>query len=423
MIFFSIAIIARLTLYFINYDISINLNDIFFVVFYIFLIKTSVDFYKYFINSNPIVYVISLPLSKIKPLFEIFFLIFWIQLGLWVFFSSIYHIFLYIHGINLSYPLIYLQFLFGIILSIIIGAIIPIHIYNKKKYRIIPVVILLIILWFRSDILSILIIILLSLIYLIISLNYSYDSHLFVHRKKRKKESINKIKLGVKKIIFYKESTILWRDKLLLSIIFTSVFIGFFSGYFAIFGESDFLPEGLKQITSIFSNELYAFFGVYIMTIYSSVFISLNLFLNEENTLWIIRNIPISEKTIIYGKSLSLFLPFLCSIPFIAYFLAFTLGESFLYLIWFFTFSFLAGIIISFPLGAKYVGKKSDIMLLYSVSMIILFILGLTYSFTSIVNFDFINSIIFFLLIILFEIFLLFLSFEISANILSKKNE
>ena len=56
MIFFSIAIIARLTWYFLNYDISINLNDIFFVVFYIFLIKTSVDFYKYYINSNPILW-------------------------------------------------------------------------------------------------------------------------------------------------------------------------------------------------------------------------------------------------------------------------------------------------------------------------------------------------------------------------------
>ena len=156
MISFSIAIIARLTWYFINYKISINLTDIFFVVFFIFLIKSSVDFYKYYINSKPIVYVFSLPILKIKPLFEIFLLIFWIQLGLWVFFSSIYHIFLYIYGINLSYPLIYLQFLLGIILSIIIGAIIPIHIYNKKKYRIIPVVFLLIILWFRTDIISIL---------------------------------------------------------------------------------------------------------------------------------------------------------------------------------------------------------------------------------------------------------------------------
>jgi len=421
MMIFSIAMIAMLTMYFINNDISINLSDVFFVIFFMFLIKTSVDFYRYYINSKPFVYVLSLPTSILKSLFEIFLLIFWIQLGLWVFFSSIYHIFIYNIGINLSYPLIYFQFLFGVILSIILGTIIPIHIYSKKKYRIIPVAIFLICLWLWNDILSLIIITILSFLYLIISLNYSFDSYLYVHRKERKKESFIKFKSGLKKAIFLKETIILWRDKLLISILFTSVFIGFFSGYFAVFGESDFLPESLKMIVSLFSKEIYAFFGIYIMTIYSSVFISLNMFLNEENTLWIIRNMPISEKTIIYGKSLSLLLPFLCSIPFIAYFSAFTLGDSILYLIWFFIFSYLAGVIISFPLGAKYIGKKLDIMLLYSVSMIILFILGITYSFTNIFHLFFSNTIIFYLIIVLVEIILLYLSFEISANIISKK--
>ena len=136
-------------------DISLNLSDVFFVIFFMFLIKTSVDFYRYYINSKPFVYVLSLPVSNLKSLFEIFLLIFFIQLGLWVFFSSIYHIFIYNIGINLSYPLIYLQFLIGVILSIILGTIIPIHIYNKKKYRIIPVVVFLVCLWFWNDILSI----------------------------------------------------------------------------------------------------------------------------------------------------------------------------------------------------------------------------------------------------------------------------
>ena len=158
------------------------------------------------------------------------------------------------------------------------------------------------------------------------------------------------------------------------------------------------------------------------MTIYASVFISLNMFLNEEETIWIIRNMPVSEKTIIYGKSLSLLLPFLCSIPFIAFFSAFTQGESLLFLIWFFIFSYLAGLIISFPLGAKFLGKKSDIMLLYSVSMVILFILGITYSVTIVFDLLFISDILFYVFILLVELFLLYLSFEISANILSKKN-
>jgi hypothetical protein len=130
---------------------------------------------------------------------------------------------------------------------------------------------------------------------------------------------------------------------------------------------------------------------------------------------------PITDKTVIYGKSLSLILPFICSIPFIAYFLAFTQGDSIYYLIWFYIFSYLAGIIISFPLGAKYMGKKSDILLLYSVSMIILIILGISYSFTNIFRIFLSNNLIFYMLIILIEIILLFFSFDISSNILSKK--
>jgi hypothetical protein len=308
-----------------------------------------------------------------------------------------------------------------VILSIILGSIIPIHVFNKKKYRIIPVVILLTFLWFNNDLFSIIIITILSLFYLIISLNFSLDSFQYVNRKKRKKESSNNWMKGIKKTIFLKESINLWRDKLLFSILFTSVFLGFSSGYFAVFGDSSFIPESLRIFISLFSKEIYGFFGIYIIIIYASVFISLNLFLNEENTIWLIRNLPVSEKTIIYGKVFSLLLPFFCSVPFIAYFLAFTQGESIFFLIWFFIFSYLAGVIISFPLGAKYIGKKSDIMLLYSVSIIILFILGISYYYTYYLYLFSFNYTFLYLIILLIEVLLLYISLEFSANILSYK--
>jgi hypothetical protein len=413
--------IAMITMFFIENNVTIKISDVFFVIFFMFLIKSSVDFYRYYISSKPFIYSLSLPVSNFKLLFEIFLLIFFIQLGLWVFFSSIYHFFIFNLGISLSYPDLYIQFLFGVILSIILGVIIPIHIFSKKKYRIIPVAVLLTFLWFYNDLFSIIIITILSFLYLIISLNYSLDSFQYVHRKKRKKESSNYWMNSIKKTIFLKESINLWRDKLLYSILFTSVFLGFSSGYFAIFGDSSFIPESLRIFISLFSKEIYAFFGIYIITIYSSVFISLNLFLNEENTIWLIRNLPVSEKTIIYGKLFSLLLPFFCSIPFIAYFSAFTQGESLFFLIWFFVFSYLAGVIISFPLGVKYIGKKSDIMLLYSVSIIILFILGISYYFTNYIYFFSFNYILIYIIILLFELLFLCISMEISANILSHK--
>jgi hypothetical protein len=65
MILFSISMIAMLTLYFIENDISVNLNDVFFVIFFMFLIKSSVDFYRYYISSKSFVYILSLPYSNL----------------------------------------------------------------------------------------------------------------------------------------------------------------------------------------------------------------------------------------------------------------------------------------------------------------------------------------------------------------------
>jgi len=258
---------------------------------------------------------------------------------------------------------------------------------------------------------------LISLGYLIISLNYSLDSYDYCKRKERKKEKYKNWSNISKNPIFLKETEILWRDKLLFSILITSITMGCISGYLAISNDNSFLPENLQTLISIFPKEIYSFFGVYVLTIYASVFISLNSYLNEGNTLWIIRNLPISEKTIVKGKALALILPFICSIPFIAYFSAITIEfESFLFLTWFFIFSFLAGLIISFPIGARYVGKKSDILLLYSVSIIILIIIGISYTIAS-----FINSVSFYVLTLLVEIGFLILSIEITSYILKIK--
>jgi hypothetical protein len=240
-----------------------------------------------------------------------------------------------------------------------------------------------------------------------------------VSRKVRKPEQAQVWLSHSKKAVFYKESIILWRDRVLFSILFSAVMMGVGAGYIARFGAESLLPESLQVFASQFSPESYAFFGIYVLTIHGAVFISLSFFLNEEHTIWLLRHVPVTMNDIVQGKVYALLLPFLCSLPFIAYYTAFTSGKSLPFLLWFLVFSYLAGIIISFPLGARYVGKKSDILLLYSSSLLIFVILGGTFSISGFVTTLDWSKYVLYGFVLLLELGLLLLSIRITAHSLS----
>jgi cation transport ATPase len=154
---------------------------------------------------------------------------------------------------------------------------------------------------------------------------------------------------------------------------------------------------------------------------YNGVFPSLNLFLNEEKTMWIIRHMPVENDGIIFGKVSSLFLCFITALPFIPYISIFTGLDQIGFILWFLIFSYIAGIIISVPLGVKYVGKKSDVMLLYSVAMILFVILGFVAIMADLIERYFENPIILYTVILLCEILILYVSLKISSQIFSLK--
>jgi hypothetical protein len=166
---------------------------------------------------------------------------------------------------------------------------------------------------------------------------------------------------------------------------------------------------------------MFLFLGIYVVIMYTAVFPSLNLFLNEEKTMWILRHMPVKNESIVYGKVSSLALCFLTAIPFIPYITIFTGLDQIVFLVWFLVFSYIAGIILSLPLGVKYVGKKSDIMLLYSVAMILFVILGFVAIIADIIEQNFTYPIIIYTIILFFEIFLLYVSIKISSQLLSLK--
>jgi hypothetical protein len=170
-----------------------------------------------------------------------------------------------------------------------------------------------------------------------------------------------------------------------------------------------------------FLPSMFIFLGVFVVVIYTAVFPSLILFLNEEKTFWIIRHIPIKNEKLIVGKISSLILCFIAGLPFVPIMIIFVGIENLLYLSWFLVFSYLASVIIALPIGAKYIGKKSDIMLLYSVTMILLIILGIS-SFISVYIWNNLQSpIIPSILIILLEFVALYISVRISDKILMFK--
>jgi hypothetical protein len=164
---------------------------------------------------------------------------------------------------------------------------------------------------------------------------------------------------------------------------------------------------------------MFVFLGVYVVVVYTAVFPALNLFLNEEKTMWIIRHVPVKNDVLIYGKTSALALCFLTSIPFIPYISIFIGFDQIVFLIWLLVFSYIAGVIISVPLGVKYVGKKSDIMLLYSVAMMLFAILGTAAIVGSAIRDNFAFPIVIYILSILAEIFVLYISLKISSKILA----
>lgn len=423
MILFSIVIFSFAAFFLINIEtnLDISLEDIFFMIFFIFLLKTVADFYNNFTKSQHITYSLSTQVSQKKTAFEIFFALLLTELGIWFSFSFMFLFSLFVFGIDINYPIEYILFTLGVITASCIGCAISINFFSPKKYRLLPMLILLCFYFYIDNPVYVVLTLPIAVIHCTWSIKNSMESYLFSKRKERIKDrSFVKIR-SIIRAQFYREITVLWRDKLLFSFVFSSITTGLFSGYLFLYGDEILIPESLRQTLGGFLPSMFLFLGVYVVVMYTAVFPALNLFLNEEKTMWIIRHMPIKNDTVVYGKVSALALCFLTSIPFIFYISIFTGFDRFVFLLWFLVFSYLAGIIISVPLGVKYVGKKSDILLLYSVSMILFLVLGLMISFINIIERFFGNPIIFYLLALFFEVIFLYFSLKLSSQILTLK--
>jgi len=412
----SIFLFAFITFFLTYSDFEISIHEIFIGIFSIFTIKSIVDFYNSYTKSETVAYSLSTQVSQIKTVFEIFLSVLMIQLILWFGLSVFYLLSLSFFGMSFWYPFEYMLFSIGIISSVFLGTTISIHFFSSKKYRLLPTIIVLAFFFYLQHYLFIVFISPLLILHLIWAIRHSLSSYLYVNRKERIKGKYEtKIRDRILAIA-NKEITILYRDRLLFSFIFTAVSTGLFTGYLYINGNEILIPESLRDVVADVLPSSFIMLGVYVIVIYTAVFPSLTLFLNEEKTLWLLRNLPIKNDTLVFGKAATLGLCFVTAIPFIAYVSPFIGLDNILYLTWFLIFSYLAGIIIAFPLGVRYVGKKSDVLLLYTVAMVLLFVIGAGSLFGKFIGNNFELPIFLYFLIIFIELIILYGSLKLSSR-------
>jgi hypothetical protein len=423
MLVFSLMMFAVLTLFMINYQISLKINDIVLSLCFLFLVKSSADFHRYFSTSAVVTYAFSTQVSQKKTLFEIFLVVFWVNLGLFVLFSSLYTVFLGGAGVYLSYPLEYLQVLFGIMLGLVLGPVFALHYFSPHRLRLLPVAGIIAGFWLFQSVPLLLVLLCCAVVYLWWSLRYVLDSYQYVARKKRQQEQLKSHIYESRLAIFHKETITLWRDRLLPSFVFTAALMGGFAGYLTVFGEDLLIPKQLQILSQSFLPTAYGVLGIYVVVIYTAVFPTISMFLNEEHTLWITRHLPIREKTVIQGKVLALSLPFIASFPFLWFYAAFTGTEYLLFSLWFLVFSFLAAVIVSLPIAVKYVGKKSDILVLYCVALLVFVILGVGSGLEKVFAGSLMSQLVFYVVSILVEVGLLLVSMWLSSILFSLKQK
>ncbi len=420
MIFFSIVMFAFLTFFLLHTETTFNFMDVFYTVFFLLLMKSASDMHTHFISAPHASYVLSTDVAHKKTVGEIVLTIVLINMSLWFSFSLLYLLILSGLRIPMNYPMEYLFFSMSIFTGILLGCSLSLHFFSSKQYRMIPTLLLLCFFWFSQSMLLVACMLPVALLHCLWSLNHPLDSYRFVKRKQRTNERPHVQPKGILHVLFIREVTGIWRDRLYFSFVSMSVFTALGTGYLFVYGTDLLIPESIQRYLSGFLPSLFVFLGCYVVVMYTAVFPALNLFLTEEKTMWILRNLPLSNETIVYGKVLALGLCFLTTLPFLAFIPIFLGVADLLFLFWFLCFSFLAAIIIAVPLGVKYVGKKSDILLLYSVAMILFVLLSVVGAGMNLLRSNAAFSILpLCLLLICLELTLLFLSLKLSTYLLS----
>jgi hypothetical protein len=419
MIVFSLAMFAVLTITILTTHLWVTEADVFFFVFFAFLMKAGADAHKLYIVAPQMSYSLSTPASHRRTLSNILAVILLINLGIWFVFSLLFLGFMALYHVPLWYPVEYLMFSLGVLTATILGFTIALHFFSPHPFRLLPSLVLML----SYSLVQTPMFVALTLPAAVMQgawvLSHGTLSYRYVKRKKRTADAQYAKLRGVLPSLFYREVTTLWRERLFGSFVSMSVMTAIGTGFLYLHGADLFLPPALHRMMGAFLPSLFAFLGVYVVVLYTAVFPALNLFLTEEKTLWILQTVPVTAEQVVLGKTSALALCFLTAIPYLAFIPVFISIDQLPFLAWFLTFSFLISVMVAVPFGVKYVGKKSDILLLYSLSLILFVVLSLVASWMNMLYTARDGHIVLLLVfMLLFSVCGVFLSMKISTRLL-----
>ena len=108
-ILFSVFVFAYAFFFFVKIGINldITIEDVFFTVFFLFLLKSAADVYNNFVKSSALSYPLSTQVNQKKTVAEIFIGILLIELIIWFSFSLLFLLSLLVFKINIYYPFEY----------------------------------------------------------------------------------------------------------------------------------------------------------------------------------------------------------------------------------------------------------------------------------------------------------------------------
>ncbi len=419
---FSVIMAARLTVFEMDAKLPVDMDQIFMVVFFLFMLKASADIHRYFVTSRHIEYLFASPVRRTGVSLGIFSMIFWVNLGLWALFSSSYIVLLHIYHVPIGYPELYAKFTGGVVLSMVLGAGVGLHYFSARRRHMLIPVLFMSALWYFHEPWQIALLILASIPYLIWLLHMAPNSFGYIIRKERGSAApYSKVIRDPVQSLRWKEMTVLWRDRLVTSFVFTSVMVGFLSGYLAINMDPNIFPPEIRPHILPHLPFIFLFLGAFILASYLFVFPGLNIFLAEEDTLWILKNLPISGRAIVTGKLGSLVLPFIAALSFPFYFAIYT-GYSYLPMAFaILILSFFLSLAIALPFGIRYSGKRSDVLLLYSVSIVIFTLISIgSYGIKKGLEMGF-PGLLLVIFLLDWSAFLLYLSVHLSGRMMDKK--
>jgi hypothetical protein len=377
MLIFSLAMFALLTITILSTRLHLTPSDLFFFLFFAFMMKAGADIHRHYITAPQVSYALSTPTSHRKTIAGILTADILINLGIWFTFSALFLVFLQLYNHPLWYPVEYALFSCGILAASILGAVIALHFFSPYQYRLAPTFILLAAYGVIQDPVFVTLTVPLILLQAWWALSHGTDSYQYVKRKARTPEASNAKVRGILASLFYREVTVLWRERLFTSFVFMSTVTALGTGFLYLHGTELLLPPALQKVMGDFLPSLFMFLGVYVVVLYTAVFPALNIFLTEDKTLWILQSMPVTANQVVLGKTSALGLCFITAIPYLAFIPVFVGTTNLPFLIWFLVFSYLFSIMVAVPFGVKYVGKKSDILLLYSLSLILFVVLSL----------------------------------------------